>query len=94
MTGSDCAIARAIKEQLSLQLRRIPDVYVDRSTVAIDGRFMPATPEISEFVKKFDKDKSLVSPVTITISPYIPYIRNVEPMKSFSNSYIVKYEGI
>lgn len=68
-SATDCAIARAMKEQLSLEMGRVPHVYVNASVVAIDGRTIPATPEISDFVSRFDKDKSLVSPVNITISP-------------------------
>ncbi len=71
-SGQDCAIARAMKEQLSLHLGRVPYVYVDSRHIVIDGVPMPATQEISEFLKKFDTDKSLVSPITITISPYFP----------------------
>lgn len=71
-TGRDCAIARAMKEQLSLVMGRVPDVYVDKSKV------------ISEFVARFDTNKALVSPVTITISPYFPNAARIERDYSYA----------
>ncbi len=83
-SGRDCAIARAMKEQLSLVMGRVPDVWVDRNRVVVDGRMSPATPEIHEFVSKFDHDKALVSPIVITLSPYFPDSHGMSPYDRYA----------
>lgn len=60
MDASNCAIARAIKRMTGSNYVRVgsKDIY-------IDGQLFIAPLVVTEFVKKFDESKSLVSPFVV-----------------------------
>lgn len=77
-TGRDCAIARALIEQGARNVWVGHHVLLGAVARVNGGEFVLGK-EAEEFIQKFDENKSLVSPITITLtpSPYFPHSHNM-----------------
>lgn len=73
----DCAVAQAFREKghhnvlVGIQ-ERSPWGIGHRRLAKVDGQTFVLDEKATEFVNNFDRDKRLVAPTTLTLSPYFP----------------------
>lgn len=93
-SSRNCAIARAIRDTGA------SDVIVSSDVAYIEHNRFDLGDEGREFVRRFDADKSLVSPIQLTISPYfgssqaVYQWRVVRPSMSMAPLYSMQTVGV